>query len=311
MNLLENFIEQNPPLSHKYTPNDGPIVSVLMAVYKTQPKRLRMAIESILNQTFKNFELIIVNDYPDDTECESIIKSYNDTRIKYFKNDKNMGIAAARNKLLEIALDSPGKYILTVDHDDEQLPEKLEKLVAVLDANPDIGICGTWWYRVADDGTSVIKVPTYDAFIKMLFLLNLPTIPHSSLVRKDLLQKHNIRYDSKYDPMADAYLILDIIKHTRACNVPQPLMRYHWYTQNTSNRERARYEQLARQWLKYLKTNFPNEFQESATICEIFAQYDSEKPNLRKKYKKYKNCFNVAAIIIAILLCINILLLVI
>ena len=77
-------------------------VSVLMPVYRTKESYLRTAIESILNQTFQDFEFLILDDCPNDTR-EDIVKSYHDSRIKYFKNNKNLGITPSRNKLIELA----------------------------------------------------------------------------------------------------------------------------------------------------------------------------------------------------------------
>ena len=69
-----------------------PRVSVLTPIYNTNPSHLREMIESILNQTFTDFEFLILNDSPENKEIEKIVKSYKDKRIKYFKNDKNMDI---------------------------------------------------------------------------------------------------------------------------------------------------------------------------------------------------------------------------
>ena len=84
-----------------------------MPVYKTNEAHLREAIESILNQTFTDFEFLILDDCPDD-DREAIVKSYKDKRIKYSKNDKNLGITPSRNKLIEM---SQGEYLAVFDHD--------------------------------------------------------------------------------------------------------------------------------------------------------------------------------------------------
>ena len=115
-----------------------PRVSVLTPIYNTKPQYLRECIESILNQTFKDFEFLILNDSPDNKEIEKIVKdyAYKDKRIKYYKNDKNIGIAKSRNKLLDLA---SGEYIAVFDHDDISLPTRLEQEVKILDENPKIG----------------------------------------------------------------------------------------------------------------------------------------------------------------------------
>ena len=104
-----------------------PRVSVLTPIYNTNPAHLREMIESILNQTFTDFEFLILNDSPDNAKIEKIVKSYKDKRIKYFKNETNMGITPSRNKLLKMAR---GEYIAVFDHDDISVPTRLEREVA-------------------------------------------------------------------------------------------------------------------------------------------------------------------------------------
>ena len=89
-------------------------ISVLMPVYNTNPIFLKESIDSILSQTYPNFELIIVND-GSCNDIDSSINNYNDPRILYYKNEQNMGIAYTRNKLLKLAT---GKYIAYQDSDD-------------------------------------------------------------------------------------------------------------------------------------------------------------------------------------------------
>lgn len=79
-----------------------PKISVLMPVYNTNEAYLREAIDSILNQTFSDFEFLILDDCPNDNR-EHIVTSYNDKRIVYLKNDKNLGISSSRNKLIDMA----------------------------------------------------------------------------------------------------------------------------------------------------------------------------------------------------------------
>ena len=117
-----------------------PKVSVLTPLYNTNPSFLKEMIESILNQTFKDFEFLLLNDSPENKELKKIVESYNDRRIIYLENEKNLGISKSRNKLLELA---KGEYIAIFDHDDISLPERLEKQADFLDKNPGTGIVGT------------------------------------------------------------------------------------------------------------------------------------------------------------------------
>ena len=85
-----------------------PKISVIMPIYNTNPKYLKKAVESILKQTFTDFEFLILNDSPKNTELDGIIKSFKDNRINYIKSDHNLGVAESHNKLLKLA---KGKYI--------------------------------------------------------------------------------------------------------------------------------------------------------------------------------------------------------
>ena len=104
---------------------DAPIVSVLMSVYNARADELRQAIESILNQTYKNFEFIIIND-GSTNDTEDVILSYEDKRIRYVKNEVNLKIIASLNKGLKLCR---GKYIARLDADDYSAPTRLEKQV--------------------------------------------------------------------------------------------------------------------------------------------------------------------------------------
>ena len=80
-----------------------PKISVLTPIYNTAHDALKAMIESILTQTYGDFEFLILNDSPDNTALKDIVLSYNDTRIKYIENEHNMGITKSRNKLIELA----------------------------------------------------------------------------------------------------------------------------------------------------------------------------------------------------------------
>ena len=110
-----------------------------MPIWNTQEEHLREAMESILNQTYRDFEFLILNDSPDNTKLDEIVASYADPRIRYARNEKNVGITPSRNKLLQMA---QGEYIAIFDHDDISEPQRLERQVAYLDAHPEVGVLG-------------------------------------------------------------------------------------------------------------------------------------------------------------------------
>lgn len=125
----------------------SPKVSVVMAVYNGE-KYLRQAIDSILAQTFSDFEFIIVDDCSTDVTSQ-IIQGYNDKRIRFVRNEENLGLTRSLNKGLVLA---GGEYIARMDGDDLSLPDRLAKQVAFMEANHDVGACGTWARDIDQEG---------------------------------------------------------------------------------------------------------------------------------------------------------------
>lgn len=215
-----------------------PRVSVLIPVYRTEEAHLRAAIDSILAQTFTDFELLLLNDAPDDPRPQAIAASYGDARIRYACNERNIGITPARNKLIEMA---QGEYLAVMDHDDISLPERLEKQVAYMDAHPEVGVCGA---RVKNFGESD-KVSTYPLTsheIK-LGLMDGCMVPHScAMVRRALLERTGIRYEEVFSPSEDYAIWCRLIPHTEFCNLPEVLLHYRVYAGNTSKKAAVRME---------------------------------------------------------------------
>ncbi len=215
-----------------------PRVSVLTPIYNTNHAHLRECIESILNQTFNDFEFIILNDSPENTELEKLVLSYNDARIRYIKNDKNMGISGARNKLIKLAR---GEYIAIFDHDDISHPTRLEKQVKFLDENPYVGVVGAWahWFGVKD---FIRKNPEYDTDIKIR-LTDVCAIMHTTaLIRKSVLVDNNIQYEKQYTPAEDYRLWGQLMAYTDFYNIQEVLVEYRCDAGNTSSLQRKKME---------------------------------------------------------------------
>lgn len=180
---------------------DKDLISIIMPTYNVE-KYVGQAIESILNQTYKNFELIIVDDGSTDNTF-SILKKYSkrDARIKIFKNSRNLKIVKTLNKGLKLAT---GKYIARMDGDDISLPTRLELEKKYLDNNPDVDIVSSQIYGIDESGKIINKkkYPVTKKYIKksMKFL---PSLAHFWLARKEayikLREYRNIPYAEDYD----------------------------------------------------------------------------------------------------------------
>lgn len=125
-------------------------ISCIMPAYNAG-KYIRVAIDSILNQTYKNFELIIINDGSSDN-TEEIILSYNDPRIVYIKNEKNIKLIKTLNKGIDVA---KGEFISRMDSDDQALPSLFEEELREFALHPDAGIVNTMTYHMDEEGNNI------------------------------------------------------------------------------------------------------------------------------------------------------------
>ena len=209
----------------------APKVSVLMPVYNTQKKYLCDAIESVLSQTFEDFEFLILDDCPEQN-VEDIVALYKDKRIKYIKNEQNIGISASRNKLIDMAR---GEYLAIMDHDDVSLAKRFEKQVKFLDKNPDVGVVGCWYERFPKK--KVIKKPLKNKDIVETLLFSCCILHPSSMIRKEVLIKNNVRYEEKFSPSEDYALWCRLIGKTEFANIPEVLFKYRDHKSNTTHEQ--------------------------------------------------------------------------
>ncbi len=207
-----------------------PKVSVLTPIYNTNPKYLRECIESILNQTYTDFEFIILNDSPDNTEIEKIVKSYKDQRIRYYKNEKNMGISDSRNILIDLA---KGEYLAIFDHDDISLPTRLEQEVEILDMHPEIGVVSGQLHRFPKESYSFH--PENNIQIKFTLMYSNVIAHTAAMFRKSVLIDNNIRYEKNFSPAEDYRMVLRLIPYTMFYNIQAVLVNYRDEETNTTH----------------------------------------------------------------------------
>ena len=234
-----------------------PKVSVLMPVYKTNPQYLKEALQSVLNQTFTDFELLILDDCPED-DREAVVKSFKDQRIQYLKNDKNIGITPTRNKLIELAR---GEYLAVMDHDDIALPERFSEQVKVLDAHPDIGVVGCWVERFPN--IKVAKYPENNSEIEQYLMQGCAIAHTAAMIRKSALG--NMRYEEIFSPSEDYRLWCKLIGRTHFYNVPKVLMKYRWYKGNTSKSQADKMSSATTAIRHFVRTKHPEIWKEVCT----------------------------------------------
>jgi len=208
-------------------------ISVLTTVYNGKAY-LAEAIESVLNQSWTDFEFIIIDDASTDNSVD-IIKSYTDPRIRFFQNEKNIGQTASLNKGLGFA---QGEYIARLDQDDVCLPERLQEQYKYLKNNQDITIVSSWEHTIDSKGVKVHswrgKLDNYGGFLGYL-LLGLCPVWHPSVMFKksDILKLNG--FDTDYGPAEDYELWSRIaVNRMNAAFVPKfhLLQRVHGNNQS-------------------------------------------------------------------------------
>lgn len=210
-----------------------PLVSVLMPVYNGE-KYLAEAIDSILKQTYTNIELLILDDGSSDNSG-AIVNSYDDDRIKYQTNGRNLGIVATRNKLLTFA---KGDYIAIHDCDDLALPNKLAMQVAYLQEHKSCGLCGSWAKKIDEKGNVIgrMQPPVRDEAIKMNLLFQSSFVHSAIMMRRT--NEFDIYYSQDFPVAMDFDLWERLSLDTKFYNIPKFLIKYRWHTVNISNKQK-------------------------------------------------------------------------
>ncbi|MBP5344355.1 MAG: glycosyltransferase [Alphaproteobacteria bacterium] len=221
-----------------------PKISVIMPIYNTKPEYLRKAISSILNQTFTDFEFLILNDSPKNLQLDKEVENFHDERIKYTKSEQNLGIAEAHNRLLKMAT---GKYIAIMDHDDISLPTRLEKQYLYMESHEEVGICGTAYKRFGKPSKiKTVRHPQEHKMIQASLLFHCPIHHPTAMIRRNILTRFNITYDKRFISLNDRKLYLDISRHAELHNLPNILYKYRMHPLMTSciRRQEIMNEQL-------------------------------------------------------------------
>ena len=239
----------------------SPLVSILMPVYNTAPY-LKEAMDSMLSQTFKDFELIVLNDCSPDN-ADEILDTYNDTRIVRYKGERNMGLSNVLNAGMDMAR---GKYIARMDSDDISLPNRLEIQVKYMEEHPDIDLCscGMKMFGAKDD----IWVRDSDPEkVKVTALLFSPILHASSIWRKESFDKHGLRFRQEMVPAEDYDMWCRALsKGLKLVNLPNVLYRYRIHpSQATTQTEKSRLKcrEIQQEYMKDVLPTLSNKNREA------------------------------------------------
>jgi len=203
--------------------NTSPLVSVIMPAYNSE-KYISEAIDSILDQSFKDFEFIIIDDGSSDRTWE-IIQEYKkkDRRVVVARNEKNLNNYACRNQGIKIA---KGRYIVWQDSDDISILDRLEKLVNFMERNFEVGICGSYMQIFNDNrNLNIRKYSTNDKELRKEIFRYSPIAQPSAIIRKECYTEIGY-YNEKYDATQDLDMTFRIGSKYKLANIPEVLIRY-------------------------------------------------------------------------------------
>lgn len=263
-----------------------PKISVVMPVYNGE-KYIRESIDSILNQTFADFELIIINDCSTDS-TEDIIKSYSDKRIRYIKNEKNLGVASSLNRGLDIA---QGDYIARQDADDISFSDRFCKQLEFMENHSNVAVCGAETEVFGDVEPHV----TYTVFgsrqVKVAMLFSASVAHPVVMMRNDILQRENYRYDKEFDKVEDYDLWLRIGEKYDIDNAHGVMLRYRLHnnqvTRNYSDDYDKKIRKIRKREFDRLEFSYTEEeFDAFCNYCGSGFDYDNQIKELASLFQK-------------------------
>ena len=207
------------------------LVSIIMPVYNSE-KYIDEAIQSILEQTYSNWELIIINEFGSNLECSKIIKKYSllDKRITIKNNIEKLGISESINVGMK---NSNGKYIARMDADDISLPRRIEEQVKYLNENPEIMLCGCKVEVFGEEKFDWVLETNFNQ-IKTNILFYSPCVHPTIMFRREIIEKGNIFYNKNYKATEDFDFFSRVLDYGEISNVNKILFKYRLYGDNAT-----------------------------------------------------------------------------
>lgn len=263
------------------------MISVIMSTYKEDERLLCESIESILNQTYRDFEYIIILDYPDNDVHKSVIEEYalKDDRIHFYINEKNMGLTDSLNRGLSLC---HGEYIARMDADDISLPDRLERQVEYLEKN-HYDLIGGITEMINENGTllySIKSVPTDPKKINKALRYSQCIAHPTWLGRKEVFGK-NAGY--RHMPLCEDYdfTLRAVLNGFVISNLNEAVLKYRM-TSNSISRSNL-FEQYL--YMSYITNEYKNNRIASVDKAYAYVQQHLNKTD-SDKYLKANVIFN-------------------
>ena len=252
-----------------------PKISVVMPIYNEE-RFLDESMQSVLNQTFKDFEFIIINNCSEDNSL-NIIKSYKDKRITFINNKKNLGTSKSINKGLKIAR---GKYIAIFCGDDVSHPKRLSVEFNYLENNPHIFLVGSSAVYINEHGKEIRRFRKYDNYKMLAWRLRKSC---SIVLPSIMFRNEDIPSNSDKEDWDDYNFYFELLKKGKnLTNLPDFLVKHRVHTNSASVYDRKKYERSVDEVLEKFKelednTNFFNKIYYSIKLFFHYIRTRGEK----------------------------------
>lgn len=208
----------------------SPTVTVLLPAYNAAAW-LKTALASIFNQSFRDFELLVMDDGSTDTTAQ-ILSRYSDPRMRVVREARNRGLVDVLNHGIELAR---GKFLARMDADDIAHPRRLELQAAFLERHLEIGVCGTWFRTTQGSRRISIRPPTEHDDITAHLFFRSPFGHPTVMIRRDFLEKSGLRYDVSARHAEDFDLWVRARPWVRFANLPSFLLEYRSHPEQVSS----------------------------------------------------------------------------
>lgn len=265
-----------------------PLISVVMAAYNAEAY-ITEAMESILNQSFGNFEFIIINDGSADGTLARI-NGFSDKRIVLINSEKNCGLAASLNKGIKAA---KGKYIARMDADDISGPLRFEKQLFVLEKNPEYDVCVTPMKLFGTEASTNGEGDITDKDIKAELIWGTPTNHATMLMKTEKIREHNLYYDETFGVGQDWKFWYDVRDHVKIYNLNELLYFYRRGQHNVTVQSKDKVKQRAIRMYELLFRDLGIQFTDQDLYLHQFINgFFYDRPNAetvilaRKWYRK-------------------------
>lgn len=257
----------------------SPFISVILPVYNCE-KFVSDAVQSVLNQTFSDFELLIIDDCSTDATV-SIIQSFSDERINLIIKEKNSGYTDSLNYAISIA---KGNYIARMDGDDVCLPTRFQKQIEAMESNEDVILCGTAIQII--DSDKILKHPTNHDDIKVKLCFSNAFFHPSVMFRKEVFAQ--FQYDKKFEPAEDYDLWTRLVFKGKVMNIDEVLLKYRVHQNQISNyKNEVQMNAMAIAQLRMFQKLFEKETIEMALYNQAF------KYNTVNSISEFKSILNL------------------